>query len=193
MAARAFFISETYLKDNSPLQGNIDIQELYPFAKIAEQTHIQEAIGTTLYDDLITKINLDNDLSGYPNEKTLCLKIRDAVLWYTCYEAIPFLSVKLRNVGVVKQGGENLEAASSSEVNKLSGICKEKGDFFLKRVQDYLCEFHNLFSAYDTGLNDELNPNVNSPTPGLDIAFDKHDKYNKDDIDTAFYRKWLRS
>jgi hypothetical protein len=52
--ANAFFISETYLKDNTPLSRNIDMVELYPFAKTAEEVYIQEAIGTNLYDDLIT-------------------------------------------------------------------------------------------------------------------------------------------
>lgn len=189
MAARAFFITENYLKDNSPLSGNVDIDEIYPYAKVVEQIYIQEAIGTTLYDDLITKINLDNDLSGYPNELVLCRKIRDAVLWYTCFEALPFLAIKLRNIGVVKQTGEGHESATREDVSYLRELCKEKGDFFLKRVQAYLCEFEDLFDAYDTGTDDELDPNVKAPSTGLDIAFDNDisDRY------ADFYRKWLKS
>jgi len=71
MANNAFFISETYLKDNSPLSRNIDMVELYPFAKTAEEIYIQEAIGTALYDDLIAKIIANT----YPSLFNICFMI----------------------------------------------------------------------------------------------------------------------
>ena len=103
--ANAFFISETYLKDNSPLNRNIDMDELYPFAKTAEEIYIQEAIGTALYDDLIAKI-IANTLSA--NEIELCKKIRSALVWWTVYDAIPFMATKIRNIGIVEQNGETI-------------------------------------------------------------------------------------
>lgn len=189
MAQHAFFISETYLKNNSPLSGNVDIDEIYPYAKTVELIYIQEAIGTTLYDDLVTKITADNDLSGYPNELILVKKIREAVLWYTVYEALPFISIKLRNIGAVKQTGEGHTSASAQEVRDLRHECKVKGDFFLKRVQAYLCDNEDLFPEYDQGTDDDLDPNVNSPTPSCDIAFGTREE---DDDYKKFYRKWLR-
>jgi hypothetical protein len=172
MSQRAFFIDETYLKDNSPLSGNVDIAEIYPYAKVCEEIYIQEAIGTSLFNDLAAKIILDEDLSGYPNELILVKKIREAVLWYTVYKALPFISIKVRNIGLVKQTGENLTSADSQDVKDLRHECKINGDFFLKRVQDYLCDFGDLFSAYTCGVDDELPPNTDSPTPSCDIAFD---------------------
>lgn len=186
--AIGLFIDETYLKDNSPLSGNVDIQELYPFVKTAEDIYIQEAIGTTLYNDLKTKINANDTLSAYPNELTLVKKIRDAVLWYTCYDALPFIAIKIRNIGVVNQSGDSLSNADRANTSYLRQELKDKGDFYLKRVQDYLCEYESLFPAYDIGTKDELNPNFNAPSPNCDIAFDK----NNDSIDTNFYRKYIR-
>lgn len=188
--AHSFFITETYLKDNSPIGGNVDIKDIYPFAKTAEKIYIQEAIGTSLYDDLVTKIAADNDLSGYPNELILARKIREAVLWYTCYEALPFISIKLRNIGAVKQTGDNLESVPYDEIEKLRHECKKKGDFFLQRVQDYLCKYgKSLFTAYGEETSDELSPNMDNPTPSCDIAFDRSltDDYRE------FYRKWIQS
>ena len=191
MATKAYFISETYLKDNSPLSGNIDIADIYPHAKTAEDIYIQEAIGTSLYDDLVTKIIADNDLSGYPNELILVKKLRDVLLWYTCYDALPFIATKIRNIGLVNQTGENLSTAEKGNEWALRKICKDKGDFYLKRVQEYLCSYGSLFTAYNCGTNDQIVPNVSTPSVGLDIAFDnRHAIYNRNEgSDVRWFKK----
>jgi hypothetical protein len=189
MAARAFFISETYLKDNSPLPANIDVAEIYPFAKTAEDIYIQDAIGTKLYEDLITKINSDSTLASYPDELTLVRKLRDALLWYTIYDALPFIATKIRNIGLVQQAGENLTNADKGNEWALRKECKEKADFYLERVQRYLCSYHSLFPLYRTNTKDDVYPDVDAPGSGLDIAFDNDLNY----IDTKFFRKWLSS
>lgn len=176
MATKAYFISETYLKDNSPLSGNIDVSLIYPHAKTAEDIYIQEAIGTSLYDDLVTKILSDSDLSSYPNELVLVKKLRDALLWYTCYDALPFISTRIRNIGLVEQSGDNLTNTEKSNEWALRKICKDKGDFYLKRVQEYLCAYGSLFSAYTCGTNDQIVPNISTPSVGLDIAFDNRNR-----------------
>lgn len=173
MATKAYFISETYLKDNSPLSGNIDIAELYPFAKTAEDIYIQEAIGTSLYEDLIAKVIADPDLSGYTNELTLALKLRQMLLWYTCYDAIPFIATKIRNIGVVNQSGENLNNTDKANEWALRKECLDKAKFYEKRVQEYLCSYGNLFTAYVDGTKDQIAPNTDTPTVNMDIAFDK--------------------
>ena len=168
---KAFFISETYLKDNSPLSGNIDVSEIYPHAKTAEDVYIQIAIGESLYEDLIAKIILDSDLSSYPN-------------------ALPFIATKIRNVGVVQQAGENLSNTDKSNEWALRKICKDKADFYLKRVQAYLCENSDLFDAYECSCSSccgSLSPNTNTTSNAMDVAIDKSDY-----IDTEFLKRYYR-
>jgi hypothetical protein len=186
MANDARFITKQYMIDNSPLSGNVDANEVYPFAKTAEKLYIQDAIGTNLFDDLISKI-IAGTLNA--NEVILCKKIREAVLWYTLFDAIPFIALKIRNIGIVKQTGEGHESASRQDLNVLRDECKKKGDFFLERVQAYLCENKSLFPAYTNGTDDDLPKNELSPTPSCDIAFENDitDDYRR------FYRKWLES
>lgn len=182
--ANAYFISETYLKDNSPLTRNIDMDELYPFAKTAEEVYIQEAIGTALYDDLIAKI-IANTLNA--NEITLCKKIRSALLWFIVYDALPFIHTKIRNIGTVKQNGENLETADRGDVSYLRKEVKNKADFYLRRLQMYLCENQNLFSNYCCANWDcsQLlpNPNVSS---SCDLSFDR-----TQEIDVKYLRRYF--
>lgn len=187
--ATAHFISDTYLKSNSPLSGNYDINEIYPFARTAEEKYIQEAIGTKLYDRLVESLNASpKDTTA--NEITLLKKIRSAVLWYTVYEALPFLDIKIRNIGVVRQGGENLQNVGRSDVTFLREQCKNNADYYLNLVQRYLCENGDLFEQYRSGTwgCSELFPNSNHSN-SCDVAFDRKD--NADDINTEFVRKWL--
>jgi hypothetical protein len=183
--ATAFFISERYLKDNSPLSGNVDISEVYPFAKSAEEMYIQDAIGTQLYDRLIESLTA-SPKNTTDNETILLRKIRSALVWFTCYDALPFLAIKVRNIGVVKQSGDNLESATREDVSYLRKACKDKADFHMKMLQGYLCENSSLFSEYRcSGWNcSQLFPNTNTSNSS-DLAIDRND------IDTDFARKWL--
>lgn len=190
MAAYAFFISETYLKNNSPLSGNIDIAEIYPFAKTAEDIYIQQAIGTCLYDRLIESLtNSPPDTTA--NETILLKKIRKALVWYTAFDALPFLAIKIRNIGVVKQTGENLESSAREDVSYLRNLLKDKADEYMKLVQLYLCENSDLFPEYccSNWTCDKLLPNPNTSSSS-DIAFDRNIK-KSGEIDINFVRKWI--
>lgn len=184
----AHFISETYLKNNSPLSGNIDIGEVYPFASTAEETYVQEVIGSKLFDRLVESLNASpKDTTA--NEIILLKKIRKALVWYTCFDALPFLDIKVRNIGIVRQAGENLTNASREDITYLRDQCMNKAKTYMVMVQKYLCENGTLFSQYrggNWGCSDLFpNPHTSSAS---DVAFDKNDN---NDIDTDFARKWL--
>lgn len=184
--AQAYFINQKYLKDNSPLAANVDIKEIYPFARSVEEVYIQEAIGTQLYNRLVDSLNASPP-DTTADETTLLRKIRDCVLWYTCFESLPFLAIKLRNIGVVKQTDANLESASREDVSYLRNLCKGKAEFYMKCLQKYLCENSELFAEYRcNGWNcSDILPTTNVSS-SCDLAFD-----DEDNIDLKWARKWL--
>lgn len=150
MPKTAFFISERYLKDNSPMGDNVDVKDIYPYARTAEDIYIHEALGTSLYE------HLQDAIAGSPssltaNETVLVKICRDALVWLTCCEALPFVWVKLRNIGLVKQSGENLETVSIEEMDRIESKLKSKGMFYVNRLKDYLCENSTLFEQYNDG------------------------------------------
>lgn len=182
----AFFIDQTYLKDNSPLAANIDIEEIYPFAKAAEDKLIAETVGSCLYDRLIESLNASpQDYTS--DEATLMRKIRDCLVWYTPYEALPFLSMKIRPLGVVKQSSENITNVDTSELSYLRKSCKDNGDHYKKLLLIYLCENSSLFPEYNCSGCQEIIP-ITKMSNTSDLAIDR----NCDDADTDFMRKWLR-
>lgn len=173
MANTAYFIDEQYLKDNSPLMKNIDMVTLYPHMKTAEDIHIQGAIGTNLYNDLITKILADSTLAAYPNELILCKKIRDCMVWLTTTEALPWIGTKTANIGNVQQNGENLTNADQGKESRLEAKAKNNAMHYLKMLQMYLCENQNLFTEYCCANWDcsKLFPNTHVSN-SCDLAFD---------------------
>lgn len=140
---------------------NVDMKDIYPYAKSAEDMYIQEAIGTPLYDRLIAGLTASpQDITA--NETALLRIIRSAMVYWTCYDALPYMWIKLRNIGLVKQSGDNLETVSEQEMAVVRKELKNKADFYMKRLQDYLCENRELFSEYGGNyLWSDLYPNTN--------------------------------
>ena len=172
--AFAFFLTEDYLKDNSPLGKNVDIGDVYPYVKAAQNIYIQEMLGTPLYQRLMDSRNASPP-DTTANEIALLRLVREALLFYSCYRALPFIWAKIRNVGLVKQGGENLEVLTKEEMQYLRDDLKKDADFYLMRVRDYLYQNHTLFAEYG-GTYDwsELYPNPHVSN-SCDIAFDVND------------------
>lgn len=181
--ANAFFVSENWMKDNTPLCKNIDVKEIYPHINVAQDKYIKDLLGSKFFDSLKTKI-IAATLSD--DEKVLIKLIRPCLSWYICYEALPFLSDKIRNKGVLRSAGTDLTNSEVSVVKYLRQECLNQAEYYLKRIQDYLCENHNLFTDYDHPDNPIYPSNRNGS--GCDLAFDIHDPSY---IDLAFYKKWL--
>lgn len=191
MANTAYFIDEQYLKDNSPLMKNIDMITLYPHMKTAEDIHIQGAIGTNLYNDLITKIIADPTLAAYPNELVLCKKIRDAMVWLVTTDALPWIGTKTANIGNVQQNGENLQIADQNKESRLQQMAKNNAMHYLKMLQGYLCENQRLFSQYCCSNWDcsKLFPNPNVSN-SCDLVFDSNEPSEKI-VDIKFLKRYF--
>jgi hypothetical protein len=175
MATFAPFITETYLKENCPISGNLEIKDIYPFAKTAQDMNIQEVLGTALYDRLMDSLNASPQ-NYTPNEAVLLKLCRSALVWLTCYHALPNIWIKLRNVGLVKQAGENLTSVDLNEMTFIRSEYNDNATFYLNRLKDYLCENSSLFSEYNEGCwGCENMPANNSRSNSSDIFFDRND------------------
>jgi hypothetical protein len=176
MANFAPFITEGYLKDNSPIAGNMDMKDIFPYAKTAQDITIQEVLGTQLYNRLMDSLNASPKNTS-TDEVELLKLCRSALVWLVPYHAMPFIWMKLRNVGLVKQGGENLQTADTTEMEKVRQECLDNATFYMNRLKDYLCDNNDLFTEYNTGCwgCQDLPPNNNRENSS-DIYFDKNEE-----------------
>ena len=87
------FVSEDTIKKSTTINGNVDVELLLPYIKVAQDIHIHQLLGTDLYDKIQADITGDT-LTG--NYKTFTDDyIQPVLIHYALYECLPFLSYKI--------------------------------------------------------------------------------------------------
>jgi len=145
----ALFINRNDIIKNSPLQGALDADALLPFVRTAQDKYIKNLIGTVLFDYLQDQIvaNTVGSLSVYYQD-LLDDYIKNALIWYSCVEYIPFSSVQFKSNGAVKQQSEQGVAPSKTEIDYLKQIAQTNADYYALRLQNYLIAYSQNIPQY---------------------------------------------
>jgi hypothetical protein len=147
--AYALFINRNDIIKNTPLQGAIDADALLPFVRTAQDKYLKNLLGTILFEYLQAQIianNVDN-LSVYYQD-LLDDYIKNALMWYSCVEYIPFSSVQFKSNGSIKQQSEQGTAPSKSEIDYLLAKALNNADYYALRLQNYLIAYSNNIPQY---------------------------------------------
>lgn len=131
---KALFITLEELKRKSIIDGNVDTDKLIQFVEVAQDTVIQNYLGTKLYDTLQAGV-IGNNLSA--NNATLVnTYIKPMLIWYTQATYLPYAAYQISNGGIYKHNSENATSVSESEITKLTRHATETADFYAKRFLD---------------------------------------------------------
>lgn len=167
--ANAYFIDETYFKEVTPVNLNVDVKLIKMSISDAQDIHIQTIIGTKLYRKLETlivngKINLPENLK-YKN--LLNDYIQQATTRWALYEATTYIRYKMVNKGVQSQTSDNSSPVELSELNFIQERIKNTAEFYSQRIIDFLKTNKSEFPEYkDTCCND-IQPANNAYFCGL--------------------------
>ncbi len=178
-----YFISETYIKENTPLSQNIDVKDILPHIQPAQDLHIQDILGSNFYNYLWTAYS-GQTLTA--NEETLVTKIKPALAYRAAEMALPFIQYQVKNKGIQTQFGDNSVGVGMSELSYLRNELKNRAEFYSVRVVEYLKENSSLFSGYTTNNTTDIDPDKSSPY-NCGIVFYKGSGYNNgcnNDINT---------
>ena len=157
------FTSEEYLKQFTPLNKNIDITEIIPHIESTELIYTREILGNDLYNDLKTKF-IAQTLSNIEIELVTILK--QHIAYRATCEALPFISTKIKNSGVVKLKGDNYDAASLNDIKFLLNSLENRAEYFETRAKEFICQYQKDFPLYKFS-------NTNLPNPiGDTTSFD---------------------
>lgn len=157
--ASAIFCSETWLKNNTPLPSNIDVKEIYPFQKLAQEKYGRSVFGDALYERLVSGV-VNSNLTA--DETTLLEKFRFALGFYILFEAMPFLQTKIKNIGIVSTADDKQTNASRQDFKDLRNDILGNAEYYLNRVKVYLCNNVSLYPEY-TATNEDINPSHGTP------------------------------
>lgn len=162
--ATALFITPTDLKQNSLIDGNVDIDKFIQFLKIAQQIHIQNYLGGALYD------KISNDITnGTLTDPYLTLVkdyIKDMLIHYAMVDYLPFAAYQIANGGVFKHVSENSESVSKNEIDTLIDKHRNFAQFYTRRFVDYMSFYNSNFPEYNKNQNNDMYPDTDANFTG---------------------------
>ena len=152
MSQIIYFVTEPYLKLNTPVTANIDIVEILPLIKGAALMWTRSTLGTYFFNDLLTKYN-DQTLSA--DEVTLVEYMQPAIAWRTCSDSVATLSYQLKNKGIQTQSGDFSQSPEYKANMFMITNYNKKAEFYENYLWKYLVKNKDLYPNFTSHLNQD--------------------------------------
>jgi len=143
------FISEEYIKEQSAILDNVESGFLYSHILESQNIHIQNIVGTKLYDALVA----DYDVTGGTFQTTIYKTLIDnyiqpTLMYYTLYECMYDLYMKFTNKGVVTQTSDNSATVEINMLEKRRIDFHNKAEFYAERLMNYLLDNQDTYTLF---------------------------------------------
>ncbi len=152
----ALFITRDDIVKYTALNGNTDVDKCIQFIKIAQDTHIQNYLGTKLFQKLQADIVAGTLSGNYLSLVTTYVK--PMLIHWGMVEYLPFAAYTIANKGVYKHSSENSENVDKNEVDYLLEKERSIAQNYTQRFIDYMSFNENLFPEYRSNKNNDVFP-----------------------------------
>ena len=161
------FISEETIKNSTTINGNVDVELLLPYIKVSQDIHVQQLLGTNLYEKIEADIT-GGTLTG--NYKILVDEyIQPVLVHYSLYECMPFLSYKIMNKDIVRKISETSTPASLEDIKYMRNIIVNTAQFYAERLVEYLRNNTSLFIEYSNNTGADMSPTSEAYFNGMNL------------------------
>lgn len=152
----ALLVSRDDIVKFTAVNGNTDTDKFIQFVKIAQDTHIQNYLGTKLFE----KINngIVNGTLVNPYLSLLNTYIKPMVIHWAMVEYLPFSAYTIANKGVYKHSAENAEVVDKEEVDFLVEKQRSIAEHYTRRFIDYICFNQSNYPEYNENTNSDMHP-----------------------------------
>lgn len=154
--AQALFVTRDDIVKYTALNGNIDTDKFIQWVKVAQDIHIQNYLGTKLFNKINDGI-VNNNLVN-PYLMLLNVYIKPMVIHWSMVEYMPFAAYTIANKGVYKHGSENSTNVEKSEVDFLVEKERSIAQNYTRRFIDYMSFNQSSFPEYNTNSNADVYP-----------------------------------
>lgn len=163
--ATALFISREDLVRNTIINGTVDSDKFLPFIKLAQIQHIQNYLGSKLYDKISQDI-LDGSLTG--DYQTLVNEyVQPALIHFAMVDFLPFSAFEIKNGGIFKHSSETATQPSKDEVDYLVQKHRNFAEFYTRRMIDFLTfNAPSKYPEYYTNQNEDMYPDKSASFVG---------------------------
>jgi len=116
--------------------GNVDNDKLLPRILIAQDIHIQNYLGTDLYNKIQADIVGSSLVDPYLS--LLNDYIKPMLLHWSMVEYLPYAGVNIANGGIYTKNPENSTALTKEHVDSLIERSRTTAQFYTNRFIDYM-------------------------------------------------------
>jgi hypothetical protein len=159
--ATGLMISRKDIVKFTSLNGNIDTDKFIQYILIAQETHIQNYLGSKLYD----KIKADIEGSSLAGDYLTLVNtyIKPMLCHWALVEFLPYAAYTISNKGIFKHNSENAINADKNEVDFLIEKERSIAQYYTDRFVDFMSfEAPSKYPEYFTNSNDDVFPDKNS-------------------------------
>jgi len=159
--AKALFIKRSDFVKNSILDGNVDTDKFIQFIDLAQEIHIQNYLGTDLFEAIQAKI-IGSTFAGHylslVNEY-----IQPMLIHFAMAEYLPFAAYTIANGGVYKHSSENSTQPQKEEIDSLISKERDYAEYYTTRFIDYMSfNASGRFPEYYSNNNEDIYPDKDS-------------------------------
>ena len=163
--ATALFISREDLVRNTIINGTVDSDKFLPFIKLAQIQHIQNYLGSKLFEKISQDI-LNGSLTG--DYQTLVNEyVQPALIHFAMVDFLPFSAFEIKNGGIFKHSSETATQPSKDEVDYLVQKHRNFAEFYTRRMIDFLSfNASSKYPEYYTNQNEDMYPDKSASFVG---------------------------
>lgn len=176
---KVLFISESYLKNFSPIAGNVSNESLTSSIIKAQNKYILPVLGKPLYDKMVNDIFTAGSINGVTGNYRILLDdyITPALTEYSLYESVFNMAFKFQNKGIGRMNDQYMESIDLDSLKYIRSEILNTAQWHQERLSNYLCDNSTLFPEYNQYTPD-LSPNPNTGTYNSGIYFKNKAQYN---------------
>lgn len=154
-----YFITENYLKTNTPITANVDVTDVTPYIATQAQLRVMPILGTVFFNYML---DVYNNQTATNDEETLIKFIQPIVAWRSAEDAVFGLTYQLKNKGLQLQNGDFSSSVTRNEVAFGMEHYAQKAAFFEERLIKYLIKNKKLFPVFisDENKDTDLRPMI---------------------------------
>jgi len=154
-------VSEQRMIQWTSLDNNIRIDVLTPSILNAQQTQIQDALGTKFFNRLKEGVR-NNDLTA-DEEMFLRDYVGPALMQYALYLLLPNLKYKMVEKVILNGTSEETQPTTLQELQYLRETTMELAQFYDQRMREFLIQNPNMFNQWLTWDNNGMPRNPDTP------------------------------
>jgi hypothetical protein len=152
-------ITEQHLFKYTQLQGNIDVDKVTPFIKVAQDIQAQEVLGTKLYRKILTDVQ-NSTLAG--NYLSLVEQyLQPMLIHYAMADLMLFHGYEISNAGILRNTPESTSLPAKDEIDSLVKRQRDIAETYRAKCVSYLSYYPQLFPEYSADQESQMYPDSN--------------------------------